>query len=46
MTPLENGRGMKWLTASEGNVGTYEVTVTATSGDYSEFTTFIVEVLS
>ena len=37
---------MKWQTASEDDVMTYEVTITATSGDYSMSTTYIVDILS
>ena len=46
MTPLASGRGMKWQTASEADVGIYIVTITATSDDLSEYTTYTVEILS
>ena len=46
MTELGSGRGMRWSTNDEADVGTYTVTVTATSGDLSESTTYTVEILS
>ena len=46
MTELPSGRGMRWSTSDEADVGTYIVTVTATSEDLSESTTYTVEILS
>ena len=46
MTQLASGRGMKWATSNEADVGTYTVTVTATSEELSESTTYTVEILS
>ena len=46
MTQLQSGRGMEWYTNSEANVGTYTVTVTATSNNLSESTSYTVTVRS
>ena len=46
MTPLASGRGMKWYTTSESDVGFYTITVTATSGSLTKSTTYSVEILS
>ena len=37
---------MKWQTASEGDVGTYTVTVTATSNGLTESTSYTVNILT
>ena len=46
MTQLSTDRGYKWSTSSESDVGTYTVTVTATSGTLVETTQYTVDVLS
>ena len=46
MTLLASSRGMKWSTSSEADVGSYTVTVTATSGALTETTTYTVTILS
>ena len=44
MTELSTGRGMKWSTSSETDVGNYTVTVTATSGSLTESTSYTVDI--
>ena len=46
MTELASGRGMSWSTANEADVGTYTVTVTATSNALTESTSYTVDILS
>ena len=44
MTILGSNTGMKWITFSEADVGSYTVTVTATSGSLTETTSYIVDI--
>ena len=46
MTLLDSGRGVKWSTTFEADVGIYVVNITATSKDYSESTNYTVDILS
>ena len=44
MTELSTSRGYKWSTSSESDVGSYTVTVTATSGSLIETTSYTVDI--
>ena len=44
MTTLGTNTGMKWSTSSEADVSSYTVTITATSGSYTETTSYIVDI--